>query len=277
MGIISALLTGGVLVGNVCHALGAASSKKLPNGARIIDSKLTIGGVRFMRSDDNPEHEMKTYAFNTVPHDVSFSCPNIGGGSGFEYFIKPMNKMPIDEFLSKNVLPDTRFNIGPIAQIGTSNRFGFYNLEPALKFAADNVPINNENVFITVGSVAISIAPQGITLTTCLPVTAIVNLYMVSKHGIDAESFETIMAEPEIHDGKDETKSKSKKKNISKNYFFAINIADCGFQEGDIVDCRLGVALSEDNELLRSRSNNNEPASQEEWEYLREVKAIRLC
>lgn len=54
MGIISALLTGGTIVGKVCQALssGLTKSVKLSNGSNIIAPDLVVGGGRFIKSDN---------------------------------------------------------------------------------------------------------------------------------------------------------------------------------------------------------------------------------
>lgn len=259
MGIISALLTGGTIVGKVCQALSSPLTKsvKLSNGSNIVVSDLVVGGGKFIKSDDNSEHVMKTYLFNPTSSYMCLSMPDVGGTGAIEYVVKPTEKLPIDDCLKGNVEPDAEMMIGPIsspvnAGIGDVK-------DAAVKLAIKNLTIGGP--VVNVGGFEFEASVTGLLITGgAIAIIGVVYFFMKGRRGVTAESSENLLAVP----------LESGEKNSGKTYKIDIDFRALGFENGETLD-NVKIFLSTGSDALNAakRVSNSETLTEAEREYFK--------
>lgn len=264
MGIISALLTGGTIVGKVCQALSSAISNAdtLSNGSKIIDPNLIVGGARFIKSDDNNEHVMKTYLFNPTGSYISLAMPNLGDGEAIEYVVKPIDKLPIDECLAKNVSPDTSMMVGPISSPSAGQ-------SDDVKDAAIKLSFNGLTLNGTVKSVAgFTFEATTTGLLVAGGVTAllgIVYFYFRGRRGVTAESLNNIPLKRKIDSSSNEVE-----------YEASIDFEELGFDPGETFDeVKIFFSVQTDVLTLERRAIHSQPLTPAEMEYFKAKNILK--
>ncbi len=259
MGIISALLTGGTVVGKVCQALSSVFAKtvKLSNGNSLVDSKLIVGGGRFIRSDDNTEHVMKTYIFNPTSSYMSLSMPDVGGTGAVEYVIKPTEKLPIDDCLGENVAPDSEMIVGPVSSPTNVSDAGV--TDAAVKLAIKGLKIGGDGV--QVGGFSISATPTGLIITAgAITIVSLVYFYFKGHRGVTAENMNNLP----VNNAQDGVGGSN------KTYSVRIDFDELGFAEDETFDvAKIFLATGNDNLFDESRVSRSVPLTEAEMEYFK--------
>lgn len=260
MGIISTLLTGGTIVGRVCQALSSAlsTSVNLSNGCSIVDSQLVVGGGRFIKSDDNNEHVMKTYLFNPTAEYMTLSMPNVGGIGAIEYVVKPTEKLPIDDCLKGNVEPDAEILVGPVS--GGAKTIGNENdiLDAAIKLIINDLKIGGGEV--SVGGFRINATPSGLLIVSgAITIVSVVYFYARSNHRVEARTTQEIPADLQNStvDG-------------SKSYRVDIDFEALGFGDDETFE-EMSIFMSTGSDAIGAtdRISKSEPLTEAEMEYFK--------
>lgn len=130
MGIISALITGGTLIGKVCQALSGnmKSAVDEATGTVVEMAGLETCGVKFMKINSEP------YMLNTLEQPVDVTVPNVATGNVVSKTIGPGNKQSMANMLSSDISPETEAIIGPVESgendaNGNAVKLGFNRLE----------------------------------------------------------------------------------------------------------------------------------------------------
>lgn len=264
MGIISTLLTGGTIVGKVCQALSSALTKsvKLSNGSNIIAPDLVVGGGKFIKSDDNTEHVMKTYLFNPTSSYMSLSMPDVGGTGAIEYVVKPTEKLPIDDCLKGNVEPDAEMMIGPVSS-PTDAGVGDVK-DAAVKLALKNLTIGGPAV--NVAGFEFEASTTGLLITGgAIAILSVVYFFMRGRRGVTAENWQELQAVPLEAGGK----------NDGKTYKVDIDFAALGFENGETLDdVKIFLSTSSDALTASKRISRSEPLTEAEMEYFKSINLL---
>lgn len=264
MGIISALLTGGTIVGKVCQALssGLTKSVKLSNGSNIIAPDLVVGGGRFIKSDDNTEHVMKTYLFNPTSSYMSLSMPDVGGTGAIEYVVKPTEKLPIDDCLKGNVEPDAEMMIGPISS-PVNGGFGDVK-DAAVKLALKNLTIGGPA--LNVAGFEFEASTTGLLITGgTIAILSIVYFFMKGRRGVTAENRQEVPA----------VQVSTNEKNGSRTYRVDIDFIALGFESGETLDdVKIFLSTGSDSLEAANRISRSESLTEAEKEYFKSINLL---
>ncbi|MEQ1485134.1 hypothetical protein [Methyloglobulus sp.] len=186
-GLINGLLTGGILIGKICQALGGGQNNKIyvdeESGVTVIGD-VSSGGIKFFRSDASGNFIV--YAFNPdTTSPVMVTIPNVSDASGVTYIVQPTHKVPIGEVDSPLVSPTINVTTGPtdspVSNIGAA---GARN--SLFKLAFSGLGINNK---VTVGSFMLTCTTtQLIIVSTQITATALSYMWFQSNKGVTVSS-----------------------------------------------------------------------------------------
>jgi hypothetical protein len=196
MGIISSLLTGGIVIGKICQAIGGLGSNK--SGQLGVSGDVSAGGVVFYRSNVSGTSQIYAYNPNTRSH-ASVVVPNEADSGGVTYVIAPTEKIPFAEAESPLVAPSTTVTTGltdaaqnqgvdATAGPGSLFKLAFKGLK-----VGGNVTIGSFSLSCTTTQLAI-VSPQ-ITLG------ALTYFWFNSNKGIQANNTSEIPRDPPVGNG----------------------------------------------------------------------------
>lgn len=245
MSIISALLTGGTLIGKVCQTLTRALANVYVDeetGCNVAVSELDISGVKFFQSDAGST-TMNSYAFNTnTQSNISVVFPNDDAGNGLAYDIPGTQKINITSDLNSNHSPDKEILVG-ITSEGENNLDATY--KPLVKLSLNNMKIGGEPVKIS--DYEISCTTDGLkVMSGSRALGALKHLNMTSNTGI------MLNCQSEI----DSTAN-------AQGYSYPIELCDFGLQAGDVLSGQLHIEMT-DNSMTVFNSNCAEPLHEAE-------------
>lgn len=264
MSLINSLLTGGTIIGKIAQSLIGAFSKSaaLSNGSKLAMADLVVGGGKFMQSDDNEEHVMKTYLLNPTDSRMSLSIPDDGSGGAVEYIVKSFNKFPIDDCMGGKMAPDTKVMIGPVNAVSSLGAGGVP--DAAVKLSFKNLTIGMGSV--SVGGFTFQATPTGLLVTCGMALAGMVYFYMRGRHGVAAEGRHQIPPAGQNDGG---TAG-------AATYRFDINFAELGFMNGETLE-EVEVHFSADGNALEEdeRASRSEPLTDAEREYFLSINLIK--
>lgn len=191
MSIINGLLTGGVLIGKICQALGGFSSeKKFTHQATgiSITGEVTSGGVTFYRKELNGTSMI--YAAN--PSTKSYATiviPNEGDNGGVTYFLNPLSTIAFAEAESVDISPMVNVTTGLTDNISSFNN-STAGKGSLLKLAFNGLKIGKN---LSIGSFKLSCnTTQLIIVSSQISILSLNYLWLESDKGISASSQNTI-------------------------------------------------------------------------------------
>jgi hypothetical protein len=150
------------MVGKICQSLSGTLTEKhdLGDGKTLEMSDLVVGGGKFIKSDDNDEHKNLTYLYNPTSFAMSVCISDIGDGTAADYIVKPLEKLPIDDFLMENVGPDNEIMIGPVGDSVTNNTLKV-NDDTEVKVKVKNFRLGD---LIDVGEFKLKLTSKGLII-----------------------------------------------------------------------------------------------------------------
>lgn len=195
MSIINGLLTGGILIGKICQAIGGANA----NRRRYVDEDLgitvegdlTSGGVMYFRTNAGNTDKAEIHIFNPSTDSQAMVCvPNIPESNkpGVIYFIHATEKIPFSE--AEN--PDYPPTISVLSGISDSKKLSSEGgaEDTIFKLAFDGLKMGTT---ISIGSFKIECnTTQLIIFSAGVIVTAISYMYFRSRDGIEVTSQKSI-------------------------------------------------------------------------------------
>jgi len=232
MGIISTLLTGGVLIGKVCQGLSKAFGQSYTDdetGVRIAVSETSICGVKFFQSV-SARSDTKNYAFNSNSgYDVSVVFPNDSSGNGVAYDVPATWRIDVTGDLATNHAPDKEILIGPCcnssgADTQASNRL------PMVKLSLNNMKVGGDPVYIS--DYSVSCDTDGIKVKSqTRDLGAMTYFNMSSDTGVLLSNQSSV--EKSLSNG--------------GNYTYNINMEKFGLKKGDILSGQIHIEMADSN------------------------------
>lgn len=185
MGIINALLTGGVLIGKICQAVGGGLGKTYTDEASgvTVSGDVSSGGVKFFRSDASGQSMV--YAFNPdTSSSAAVTVPNESDSSGVTYIIPPTQKIPFAEADSPLVSPLVNVTTG---LTGSSTALaGVDVIKPLFKLAFSGLKIGS---WVNVGSFRLSCTTtQLLIVSSQITASALTYMWLSSNKGVSASN-----------------------------------------------------------------------------------------
>lgn len=188
MSIINGLLTGGILIGKVCQALGAGPSSKTytdTESGLAVTGEVTSGGVTFYRSNVNGQSIVYGYNKSTSSPAI-ITIPNETSADGVMYVIAPTEKVPVGEVDSPLVSPVVNVITGPTDAPPSSSPAPEGGGNSLLKLAFSNLNVGKT---VNVGSFRISCnTAQLVIVSTQVTATALTYMYLRSNKGVAASN-----------------------------------------------------------------------------------------
>lgn len=184
-GLLNGLLTGGILIGKVCQALGGAQNSKTyvdQESGVAVTGDVSSGGVKFFRS--NASGQSTVYAFNPdTSSPAMVTIPNQSDSSGVTYIIEPTQKVPVGEVDSPLVSPMVNVTTGstaaPSASLDTEGA-----PKSLFKLAFAGLRLGKT---VNVGSFKLSCTTLQLTIfSTHITATALTYLWLRSDKGVTA-------------------------------------------------------------------------------------------
>lgn len=265
MGFFNSLITGVTAAGNIGRALVSAYTNRkttLSNGKTVVVADIVVGGGRFMHSDDNAEHKIKTYLANTTDMDLSFSMPEVSGGGAVEAVVNGMGKIAIDDFIGGDINPDTKVVIGPVGGLSNVEAGGVAGA--AVKILLKNLTFGAGSV--TVGSISFEGTLSGLAVTCgSIVLTGIVYLFARGRYGVAVENRQNIQPAANSEAGP----------LGATKYRFDINFQELGFKAGETLE-ELEIHFSADANALgyELRAARSEPLTDTEIECFKSIGII---
>lgn len=197
MGIISALLTGGIVIGKICQAIGGSLVNKSGDAAQAgVSGEVSAGGVVFYRSNVSGPSLIYAYNPNTRSH-ASVVVPNEADSGGITYVIAPTEKVPFAEAESPLVSPSTIVTTG-LTDVGASQGANTVAgpSSTLFKLAFNGLKVGNS---VNVGSFRLSCTTgQLIIVSSQVTLGAMTYLWLNSNKGVAASNTATIPKEPTV-------------------------------------------------------------------------------
>ena len=236
MGIVNALLTGGILIGKICQAIGGASLKSDSNNAFLVSEDVSAGGVVFFRS--NVSGKSISYAYNPNTNSpASVVIPNDDNNGGITYVIAPTEKIPFAEADSPDISPSTVVTTG-LTSGNSQNSASLQDPESYFKMSFSGLKLGN---IVNVGSFKLRCTTgQLIIVSSQISILALSYMYLNSNKGVEATSTANIPRDKQsvggVVTGDNETT-------------FTIDFLKLGFNlDGqDIIDGTLTLSISGTN------------------------------
>lgn len=258
MGIISTLLSGGVLIGKVCQGLSQAFGSAYVDeetGVRISVAETTLCGVKFFQGSSTNDGT-KNYVFNSnTDYDVSVVFPNDAAGNGIAYDVPATNKFDITGDLATNHTPDKEILVGPCAS--SNMREATASRVPVMKLSLNNMAVGGAPVYIS--DYTISCGTSGIKVKSgTRELGALKYFNMSSDTGVFLSNQSSI--EASSADG--------------RNYTYDIDMSGFGLKNGDILNGQLHIEMSGSNMMTAFDNTSAEPLTEVEERALRALGVI---
>ncbi|MEW6707577.1 MAG: hypothetical protein AB1430_22250 [Pseudomonadota bacterium] len=194
-GIINGLLTGGILVGKICQALGGGGSGKTfhdnETGITVVGD-VSAGGVKFFRRTEKDGQSM-VYAFNSdTKADAMVTVPNEHDAGGATFIIEATKAVPFEPADNPLVSPAIEVVAGPTdVPPALQTSLGGGSL---LKLAFTGLQLGKT---VNVGGFRITCnTTQLVVITTQLTATALTYMLLNSDKGVSATNLNPIAPKP---------------------------------------------------------------------------------
>lgn len=245
MGIISALLTGGTLIGKVCQALsGSLSTVKDEESGTVVSlaNNFTCCGIKMMKINSAP------YMLNTLELPVDVTVPNIATGNTLTYTVGAGEKQDITALMNSNISPETEILIGPVEsdiQGGRTDGSG----KNALKMSFNKLEIGGSPVYV--GGYGITADTDKLTVNTIDTLPTLNYTSFRSDKGVSFVNTEQIQG---------------------NNNVFAIPLSEYGFDRGDVVSGSIYFSLDGyKKDFLCENAVKSEPLTEAEKKCLEKL------
>lgn len=257
MGIISTLLSGGVLIGKVCQGLSKAFGSAYVDektGARISVAETALCGVKFFQGSSN-DNSTKSYAFNSnTNYDVSVVFPNDAAGNGIAYDVPSTRKIDITGDLATNHSPDKEILVGPCAS--SDMQAANASQVPVMKLSLNNMTVGGAPVYIS--DYKISCDTSGFKVNSgSRSLGALKYFNMTSDTGVMLNSQSSIESPANGSD-----------------YTYNIDMDKFGLKKGDILNGQLHIEMSGSDMLTAFDNTAAEPLTEVEERALRALGVI---
>lgn len=255
MGLISKLLTGGVLVGKVCQMLVKSMSSAYVDeetGSIVAVSSINVSGVTFFQSNAG-NSGMESYAANTDNNcTVSVVFPNDESGNGIAYDIKGIGKAMISPDLRTSQSPDKEILVGVTSSGANSESPVGEPNYPIVKLSLNNMKVGGDP--ISISDYQISAKPEGLVVKSdSRTLGSVVHLNLTSNSGILVNCQSEITAE------------KNK-----KTYSYDINLTSLGLRNNDLLSGQIHIEMP-DSSLTAFSSSLSEPLHEAEERCFRKM------
>ncbi len=257
MGIISTLLSGGVLIGKVCQGLSKSFGNAYVDketGMRVSVAETSLCGVKFFQSSNTNDNE-KSYAFNTNSnYDVSVVFPNDAAGNGIAYDVPATEKVDITPDLATNHTPDKEILVGPCAS--SDKQTAAANRVPMMKLSLNNMVVGGAPVCIS--DYKISCDTSGIKVNSgSRGLGALKYFNMTSDTGVIINNQSSIESSANGMD-----------------YSYDIDMEKLGLKNGDILDGQLHIEMNGTDMMTAFGTAKAEPLTEVEERALRALGVI---
>ena len=162
MGIISTLLTGGILIGKVCQVIASGIGSLVQDeqtGARLAENYIEFDDMRIGMYSATANGEMKLHAFNCSGKEKTIQFPADKNGNSLMYSIPGTCKQEIATQLSKCESPDESLQLATITNEGDG-----HDGVVSAKIHIENLVIGEEGSLINVYGYCISADESGILI-----------------------------------------------------------------------------------------------------------------
>lgn len=243
MSTVSKLLTAGSVVGKICETLANAMVQTDDaTGVAVALSSFSLGGVSFFQSNaESNDGTMKTYVGNNTSCRQSVAFPNIGDeGASASYTLGALDKIPIDNFLTANVSPETNIIVGPAIDMNN----GIVN-DPdgqAIRIVGKGIKLGQGR---QIDEFNVTADRNGLLIVSVVAIVAIVMLSLRRDGHEVIDATRRNVNEEENLTG-----------NGLKTYKVDINLEEYGLKEGDVIDEMVLSLLVKDPEHTRTGQNN---------------------
>lgn len=257
MGIISTLLSGGVLIGKVCQGLAKAFGNAYVDdetGIRISVAETSLCGVKFFQSS-NTNDGTRSYAFNANSnYDVSVVFPNDAAGNGIAYDVPATEKVDITPDLATNHAPDKEILVGPCA---SSNMQGVgASHAPVMKLSLNNMAVGGAPVCIS--DYKISCDTSGINVNSgSRGLGALKYFNMTSDTGVIINNQSSIESSANGAD-----------------YTYNIDMDKLGLKKGDVLNGQIHIEMNGSDMMTAFDSAKAEPLTEVEERALKTLGVI---
>lgn len=257
MGIISTLLSGGVLIGKVCQGLSKALGNAYVDretGVNIAVAETALCGVKFFQSCSTNDGA-RNYAFNSnTNYDVSVVFPNDATGNGIAYDIPATQKIDITGDLDSKHSPDKEILVGPCASANLQDVAA--SRVPIMKLSLNNMAVGGAPVCIS--DYKISCDTSGFKVNSgSRGLGALKYFNMTSDTGVLINNQSSIES---AANGTD--------------YTYNIDMDKLGLKKGDILNGQLHIELSGSDILTAFNNTQAEPLTEVEERALKALGAI---
>lgn len=193
---MNGLITGGVLVGKICQALGGMGS----NTKKYIDEKtgytvsgaVTFDDVKFFRSDVSGRSVI--YAFNaSTDSNAEIAVPNSDSDGGVMYVVRPTEKVAFAEAESANVSPLTEVTTGMTSESAEATKD---DLPSLFNMTFSNLTIGGGGV--NVGSFTLSATTGQLIVVSVVAIGALIFLRLCSDKGVSSTNQNRIQPNGQI-------------------------------------------------------------------------------
>lgn len=257
MGIISTLLSGGVLIGKVCQGLSKAFGNAYVDeatGERVAVADTALCGIKFFQSS-NTNDSAKSYAFNSnTNYDVSVVFPNDAAGNGIAYDVPATKRIDITGDLATNHTPDKEILVGPCASSDLQDTAA--SRTPVMKLSLNNMTVGGAPVCIS--DYRISCDTSGIKVNSgSRSLGALKYFNMSSDTGVLINNQSSIES---ASNGTD--------------YTYRIEMDKLGLKKGDILNGQLHIEMNASDMLTAFDNTQAEPLTEVEERALRALGVI---
>ncbi len=258
MGIISTLLSGGMLIGKVCQGLSKAFGNAYVDektGIRISVAETSLCGVKFFQSS-NTNDSVRSYAFNANSnYDVSVVFPNDAAGNGIAYDVPATEKVDITPDLATNHTPDKEILVGPCALSNTQDAAS--SRVPIMKLSLNNMAVGGAPVYISdykiscdTSGIKVNSGSRGLGALKYFNMTSDTGVIINNQSSIDSSANGT-------------------------DYSYNIDMDKLGLKKGDILNGQLHIEMSGSNMLTAFDTAKSEPLTEVEERALKALGVIK--
>lgn len=258
MGIISTLLSGGVLIGKVCQGLSSAFGSAYVDsetGERIAVAETALCGVKFYQSVDNVGKVSNRALNSNTNYDVTVVFPNDAAGNGVSYDVPSTQKIDITGDLAADHAPDKEILVGPARSSNSDEMTA--GRAPLMKVSFNNLAVGGAPVYIS--DYKISCDTSGIKVNSATrKLGALKYFNMTSDTGVlinDQSSVDT------ASNGAD--------------YSYDIELDKLGLKKGDILSGQLHIEIDGSDMQAALDASKAQPLTEVEKRAFRALGIIK--
>lgn len=258
MGIISTLLSGGVLIGKVCQGLSSAFGSAYVDsetGERIAVAETALCGVKFYQSVDKAGKVSNRALNSNTNYDVTVVFPNDAAGNGVSYDIPSTQKIDITGDLAADHAPDKEILVGPTRSSDSNEMTA--GRAPLMKVSFNDLAVGGAPVYIS--DYKISCDTSGIKVNSATrKLGALKYFNMTSDTGVlinDQSSVDT------ASNGAD--------------YTYDIELDKLGLKKGDILNGQLHIEIDSSDLQAALNTSKAQPLTEVEKRAFKALGIIR--